>query len=155
MAHDDLRTAPGVAARGSSDNADPYVVGIGSSAGGLAALRTLLGAMPRAPGFACVIVVHLAPHHESHLVELLQPYTRMRVQQVRETTRLEANNVYVIPPNANLEAIDTHLRLSPLESCSGRLATCFMQCRRCVPPTSRWRESSRRSRRPSWLRRGN
>ncbi len=116
MAHDDLRTAPGVAARGSSDNADPYVVGIGASAGGLAALRTLLGAMPRAPGFACVIVVHLAPHHESHLVELLQPYTRMRVQQVRETTRLEANNVYVIPPNANLEAIDTHLRLSPLES---------------------------------------
>ena len=116
MAHDDVKTARGAAARGSTDDVGPYVVGIGASAGGLAALRTLLGAMPRAPGFACVIVVHLAPHYESHLAELLQPYTQMRVQQVRETTRLQANNVYVIPPNANLEAVDTHLRLSALES---------------------------------------
>src|SRR3954468_8942005 len=115
MTNDDVRTARGAAAPGSSNSADPYVVGIGASAGGLAALRTLLGAMPRAPGFACVVVVHLAPQHESHLVELLQPYTPMRVQQVRTTTRLEPNNVYVIPPNANLEAIDTHLRLSELE----------------------------------------
>ena len=92
-----------------------YVVGIGASAGALSALRTLFGAMPRAPGFACVVVVHLSPEHDSHLVELLQPYTFMTVQQVRETTLLEPNNVYVIPPNANLEAIDTHVRLSALE----------------------------------------
>src|SRR5262245_61288640 len=105
MADDDVKTAPVAAAPDSSGGAEPYVVGIGASAGGLAALRTLFGEMPRAPGFACVVVVHLAPEHESHLVELLQPYTQMRVQQVRETTRLEPNHVYVIPPNANLEAI--------------------------------------------------
>ena len=60
-------------------------------------------------------MVHLSPEHESHLVELLQPYTRMPVQQVRKTVPLKPNHVYVIPPNANLEAIDTHLRLSGLE----------------------------------------
>src|SRR5215467_2781885 len=94
---------------------DFYVVGIGASSGGLAALRTLFSGMPARPGFACVIVVHLSPGHDSHLVELLQPYTAMPVQQVRRTVALRPDNVYVIPPNANLNSIDTHLRLSDLE----------------------------------------
>jgi two-component system, chemotaxis family, CheB/CheR fusion protein len=34
---------------------------------------------------------------------------------VSETVPLEPNHVYIIPPNANLDAIDTHLRLSELE----------------------------------------
>jgi len=94
---------------------DFYVVGIGASAGGLAALRTFFSRMPETPGFACVVVVHLSPEHESHLVELLQPYSRMPVSQVTQTIALERNHVYVIPPNANLSSIDTHLRLSELE----------------------------------------
>lgn len=93
-----------------------YVVGIGASAGGLAALRTLFGHMPAEPGVAFVVIVHLSPEHESHLVELLQPYTKMPVCQVKETVPLQANHVYVIPPNANLNTIDTHLRLSQLEA---------------------------------------
>jgi two-component system CheB/CheR fusion protein len=91
------------------------VVGVGASAGGLDALRAFFSRMPATPGFACVVVVHLSPEHESHLVELLQPYTQMPVCQVVETTALEPNRVYVIPPNANLSSIDTHLRLSELE----------------------------------------
>ena len=95
---------------------DFCVVGIGASAGGLAALRALFSRMPAAPGFACVVVVHLSPEHESHLVQMLQPYTQMTVCQVTRTTALERNCVYVIPPNANLNSIDTHLRLTELES---------------------------------------
>src|SRR5215471_14962393 len=93
----------------------PTVVGIGASAGGLAALKTFLENVPRDSGLAFVVVVHLSPDHESHLAELLQPHVRFPVQQVVETTALEPNHVYVIPPNANLSAIDTHLRLSKLE----------------------------------------
>jgi len=96
---------------------DPfYVVGIGASAGGLGALRTLFSEMPAKPGYACVVVVHLSPEHESHLDSLLQPFTQMPVQQVRSTVELKPNHVYVIPPNANLNTIDTHLRLSELEA---------------------------------------
>jgi two-component system CheB/CheR fusion protein len=94
---------------------EPYAVGIGASAGGLDALRTLFGCLPPAPGMSFVVVVHLSPEHESHLVELLQPCTPMPVRQVTETCPLQPNHVYVIPPNANLSAIDTHLRLSKLE----------------------------------------
>src|SRR5262249_25596487 len=46
----------------------------------------------------------------------LQPNVRFPVQQVNDTTPLEPNRVYVIPPNANLSTIDTHLRLSKLEA---------------------------------------
>ncbi len=93
----------------------PTVVGIGTSAGGLAALRSLLSYVPSDTGLAFVIVLHLSPDHESHLADLLQPHAKIPVQQVTESTPLEANRVYIIPPNANLNAIDTHLRLSRLE----------------------------------------
>jgi two-component system CheB/CheR fusion protein len=94
----------------------PTVVGIGASAGGLAALRNLLNHVPPDSGLAFVIVVHLSPDHESHLAQLLQPHVRFPVAQVSETTRVEPNHAYVIPPNANLNSIDTHLRLSKLEA---------------------------------------
>ena len=92
-----------------------YVVGIGASAGGLAALQVLLGSLPARPGFACVIVMHLSPEHDSHLAGLLQQYTSMPVEQVTSTVVLEPNRVFVIPPKANLESIDTHLRLTEME----------------------------------------
>ena len=93
----------------------PTVVGIGASAGGLNALKRFFEHVPEDSGFAFVVVVHLSPEHKSYLPDLLQPVVPFPVQQVTGDTRLEANNVYVIPPNANLSAIDTHLRLSKLE----------------------------------------
>ncbi len=94
---------------------EPTVVGIGASAGGLAALRAFFSKVPADCGVAFVVVVHLSPEHKSHFASVLQPYVAMPVQQVLETVALEPNRVYVIPPNANLNTIDTHLRLSELE----------------------------------------
>ncbi len=91
------------------------IVGIGASAGGLAALTQLFKAMPGDTGMAFVVVVHLSPKQESHLADLLQPHCGMPVQQVTRTLPIKANHVYVIPPNANLDSVDTHLRLTELE----------------------------------------
>lgn len=96
-------------------SSDPVVVGIGASAGGLGALQTFFAHVPEDSGLAYVVVVHLSPDHESHLADLLQPFVGIPVEQVTRTIRLEPNRVYVIPPNANLNAIDTHLRLTELE----------------------------------------
>lgn len=91
------------------------VVGIGASAGGLAALKAFFAEMPASTGLAFVVVVHLAPDHDSLLAELLQPSVRFPVVQVSEPMALEADHVYVIPLNRKLNSIDTHLRTSPLE----------------------------------------
>jgi two-component system CheB/CheR fusion protein len=105
-----------VKASGKRGATDPLsIVGIGASAGGLAALKVFFSKVPKDTGFAFVVVVHLSPEHKSHLAELLQPHVGMPVQQVNETLKLEPNRVYVIPPGANLDTIDTHLRLSELE----------------------------------------
>ena len=101
----------------SSDNAESLtIVGIGASAGGLAALKTFFSRVPDDSDLAYVVVVHLSPDNKSHLADLLQSSSKMPVQQVTETTKIEKNQVYIIPPNANLDTIDTHLRLSELEA---------------------------------------
>lgn len=91
------------------------VVGVGASAGGLAALKAFFAHVEPGSNLAFVVIVHLAPDHDSYLAELLQPSVRFPVVQVTEPVELEADRVYVIPPNCNLDSIDTHLRLSPLE----------------------------------------
>ncbi len=91
------------------------IIGIGASAGGLNALKKLFANVPEDSGLAYVIVIHLSPEHKSVLAEVLQPYIKMPVQQVTKSVPLKPNHVYTIPPNANLNTIDTHLRLSDLE----------------------------------------
>src|SRR5690349_13046430 len=75
------------------------IAGVGASAGGLEAFSQLLQAIPENPNLALVLVQHLAPHHESALPGLLAARTNMTVVQAAEGMVVEANHVYVIPPN--------------------------------------------------------
>ena len=61
--------------------ADFIVVGIGASAGGLAACEKVLDATPDHSGIALILVQHLEPTHPSLMVELLARHTSMTVQQ--------------------------------------------------------------------------
>jgi two-component system CheB/CheR fusion protein len=88
----------------------PMVVGIGGSAGGLAALMALLRSVDADAPLAIVVVLHLAPDHESSAVEILQRATRLVVSQVRNRTLLEAGHVYVIAPGTNLITEDGHVQ---------------------------------------------
>jgi two-component system CheB/CheR fusion protein len=47
------------------------VVGIGASAGGLAALLTLFGNLPASNGMAFVVILHLSPQHDSTADQVL------------------------------------------------------------------------------------
>ncbi len=90
------------------------IVGVGASAGGLEAFEQLLAALPEDSGMAFVLVQHLAPKHESILSELLSKSTRMPVVEVTEGVAVRPNEVYVIPPNADMSIMDGVLHLSPL-----------------------------------------
>ena len=62
---------------------------------------------------AFAVVQHLAPDHESALPQLLRKHTAMPVEQIRKSTRVAPNSVYVIPPNATLTINDGTLELEP------------------------------------------
>ena len=92
------------------------VVGLGGSAGAIAALKTFLSSMPSDSGLAFVVVLHLAADHESIVAELLQRVTTMPVCQVQTKTEIKPNTVYVIPPGKALSAVTGFLELSELEA---------------------------------------
>jgi len=75
------------------------IVGIGASAGGLDAFKRLFSTMPSDTGAAFVLIPHLDPQHESLMVELLARYTKMPVVEAADAMPVEANHLYVIPPN--------------------------------------------------------
>ncbi|UHD14621.1 chemotaxis protein CheB [Thiocapsa bogorovii] len=94
--------------------APPFpVVGIGASAGGLAAFEAFFSAIPRdiETGMAFVLVQHLAPDHKSILTELVKRYTRMQVQEVEDGMRVEPDCAYIIPPSHDMALFNGALRL--------------------------------------------
>jgi PAS domain S-box-containing protein len=104
-------TAP--APRGADDQLNPVIVGIGASAGGLDAFSVLLRQVPADANLAIVFVQHLAPQHESALVTLLSAQSSMPVVQAEDGTHVQANHVYVIPPNRQLTISARTLHLGP------------------------------------------
>lgn len=95
------------------------VVGIGASAGGINAVLAVLDSLPRDPGMAFVIVLHLSAAHESSAAEIFQRATQMPVQQVLEDVPLEVDHVYVIAPARHLTMDDGMLRVSPRDPAAG------------------------------------
>ncbi len=99
-------------AEGASEITFP-VVGIGASAGGLAAIEQFLAAMPpdTESGMAFVLVQHLDPDHKSILLDLIKKYTRMQAFKIEDGMRVQPNCVYVIPPNRDLSLMHGRLHL--------------------------------------------
>ena len=116
-------TAPTDDAATTSTAAFP-VVGIGASAGGLAAFQAFFSGMPAStePGMAFVPVQHLDPNHESILAELIRRYTRMPVFEAADGMLLKVNCVYIIPPNHDMALLNGAIQLlSPSEPRGQRL----------------------------------
>ncbi len=93
------------------------IVGIGASAGGLAAFEAFFSAIPNASGsgsgsgMAFVIVQHLAPDHKSMLTELIRRYTRMQVFEVEDGMVVKPDCTYIIPPNHDMAFLNGALQL--------------------------------------------
>ena len=89
------------------------IVGIGASAGGLAAFEAFFSGMPadKDPDMAFVLVQHLAPDHKSILTELIRRYTRMQVSEVEDGVMVRPNCAYIIPPNRDMAFLNGTLQL--------------------------------------------
>lgn len=89
------------------------IVGIGASAGGLAAFEAFFSGMPAStePNMAFVLVQHLAPDHHSILTELVQRYTHLKVFEVEDGIEVQINCAYIIPPNRDMAFLNGTLQL--------------------------------------------
>ncbi len=89
------------------------IVGIGASAGGLAAFEAFFSTMPSDsdPGLAFILVQHLARDHKSILSDLIRRYTKMQVFEVEDGMRIRPNCAYIIPPNRDMALVNGILRL--------------------------------------------
>jgi two-component system CheB/CheR fusion protein len=104
------------------------IVGIGASAGGLAAFEAFFSGMPAvtALNMAFVLVQHLAPDHKSILTGIIQRYTRMQVSEVEDGMKVRPNCTYIIPPGRDMAFQNGTLRLfEPTEPRGKRLPIDF------------------------------
>ncbi len=82
------------------------IIGMGASAGGVEAITQVLQRLSPNPSFAVVVVTHLAPGHESFLPELLSASSAIPVVQARDGVVVSPGQVYVSPPDVQLELED-------------------------------------------------
>jgi two-component system CheB/CheR fusion protein len=99
------------------------IVGMGASAGGLDAFKRFFEKLPPNTGMAFVIVQHLDPTHKSMLSELLRNYTKMKVLEVKDNTKVSSNTVYTIPPNKEMGILNGVLKLMDPSQARGHRKT--------------------------------
>src|SRR5687768_14515495 len=89
---------------------------MGTSWGGLNAVRVILGGLPTGIGLPIVVVQHRHRDSDGLLAELLQDVTSMPVAEVEDKDLVEPGRVFVAPPNYHLLIDDGHFALSTEEA---------------------------------------
>jgi two-component system CheB/CheR fusion protein len=78
------------------------IVGVGASAGGLAALEELFRNLPGGTSLAFVVVTHQHPGHDSLLRELLARVTDIPVLAADSGVKVQPDHIYVMQPGGQL-----------------------------------------------------
>ena len=88
------------------------LVVVGTSWGGLAALRTLIGGLPDSFQMAVTLVQHRHKDSDHLLRTLLQEGSSLRVCEVEDKMPLEHGHIYVAPPDYHTLVERGHFSLS-------------------------------------------
>jgi two-component system chemotaxis response regulator CheB len=79
-----------------------YVIVIGTSAGGIEALRTIAAELSPAIHAPILVVAHLSPHAPSVLDQVIARAGPLPAVTARDGVRLEPGHIYVAPPDHHL-----------------------------------------------------
>jgi len=85
---------------------------VGTSWGGLAALRELVAGLPAGWGIAMVVVQHRHKRSNHLMTSLLQDGTRLNVCEIDDKTPIAAGSVYIAPPDYHTLIDEGHFVLS-------------------------------------------
>lgn len=92
------------------------IVGIGASAGGLEALQEMVKNLKPTGKAAYIIAQHLSPTYKSMMVDLLSKDAGLPITEAQHNHPLEADIIYVCPPNNNIAVRDDKIKLSKPEA---------------------------------------
>ncbi len=84
------------------DERAPSLVAIGASAGGVEALKVVVGGLPGDLPAAVAVVLHLPARAESRLPRILSRAGPLPAAQARDGEPLQAGRIYVAPPDCHL-----------------------------------------------------
>jgi two-component system chemotaxis response regulator CheB len=88
------------------------IVVIGSSAGGVEALRALFARLPAASSASFFVVLHMPAQSPSHLDRILQSVTSMHVEFARDGQLILPGTVYVAAPDRHLMVEEDRIRIT-------------------------------------------
>jgi len=102
-----------------SDFVGGKVIVIGASAGGIVAIKELLGNLPKDINASILIAIHLSPNHKTLLDSILERDSGFVVQIAQNNDLILPGTIHLIPPSKNLEVrggrihISEQLRMDP------------------------------------------
>lgn len=103
-----------------STSSDLFIIGVGSSAGGLEALQEFLSHLPsQLDNFAIIIAQHLSPTYKSLLDQLLGRETHLQVVKAENNMFLESGKVYITPPDSDITIHNNFIHLTKPKSSIG------------------------------------
>ncbi|CAA6828684.1 MAG: Chemotaxis protein methyltransferase CheR (EC [uncultured Thiotrichaceae bacterium] len=94
-----------------SNNKKLVIIGIGSSAGGLEALRSLIPCLPDQKNIAYVIAQHMDPKHSSMLASILERDTELPIEELQNNQILQPGFLYIVPPGMHAFIENGHIIL--------------------------------------------
>lgn len=86
------------------------VVGVGTSAGGILALRAFFSALKTPTGSAFIVIQNLHPEYQSHLVRMLAKCTALPVVTAEDGLMVKPGCVYLAAPGQALTMQDGRLK---------------------------------------------
>jgi two-component system, chemotaxis family, protein-glutamate methylesterase/glutaminase len=88
------------------------IIVVGASAGGVEALRVLVGKLPRDLPAAVLVVLHVSPEHKSILPRILTGAGPLPAEHAKDGELLEPGRIYVAPPDRHMVVDDGVVRLT-------------------------------------------
>lgn len=98
------------------------VVGVGASAGGLEALRSILIAIPEKTPLSFIILMHVDPTANEVLPDVLSTHARLPISEAASGKPIEPGHIYVVPGHNKVSIKNGIFELSAIEKPEERRA---------------------------------
>lgn len=83
-------------------NSKPKAIVIGSSAGGLQALKTIFSLLGSEFSIPIIVVQHISPHSDNYITTYLNKICKIKVKEANEKEMIKNGIIYFSPPNFHL-----------------------------------------------------